>query len=126
VSREVDLAWAAGVFEGEGTWCVTKGRSAQAVVAMRDRDVVERLAEIINFGSVREIKRAERNPKHSDIYAWGVYNGPQVRALIAMFMPYLGERRKVKALEILEATEGAGSQGRSHYAVLEASGVSWN
>jgi hypothetical protein len=124
VSREVDIAWAAGIFEGEGTWCVTKGRSACARMGMRDRDVVERFALIVGFGSIYTNVRP--NPKHNDVHYWQVYNAPQVRALIRMFSPYLGIRRMGKAQEILDATEGIGSEGRSKYAVMAAAGMDWN
>lgn len=56
-SRSEQIAWAAGLFEGEGTWNAyqvkPRGKiQMQARVGMTDRDVVERFAEVIGFGKV--------------------------------------------------------------------------
>lgn len=82
---------------------------------MRDRDVVERFAEIVGFGSISRVQRKERNPKHSDMWYWQVGNASQVRQLIEMFRPWLGERRLADAERILAGSAGVGSQGRSKY-----------
>jgi hypothetical protein len=108
------IAWAAGLFEGEGSWIVTRGKSAQAYLGMRDRDAVERFMEIVGMGSIKVQRRAHEN--HSDMYYWRVTNVREVRRLIDMFYPYLCERRRTKADDIRTATEGFGAFGRSKYA----------
>ncbi len=35
------------------------------------------------------------------MYEWSVYEAVKVRAVVALFMPFLGERRRIKARELL-------------------------
>jgi hypothetical protein len=114
--NEVDVAWAAGLFEGEGCWGVyTRQNSAKlqirAYLAMTDGDVVDRFAAVVGFGHVRTHHSALAQAKgEKRMHVWGVYEAEKVRELIALFMPYLGERRRAKALEVLDL----GRDIRSH------------
>jgi len=98
-SRE-EIAWAAGIFEGEG--CIhlhspgtspgTK-RRAELTVAMKDRDVIERLQAILG-GWV--------NPNaYRDMNVWREAGFERVQADIAMMWPWLGSRRRQRAKEVL-------------------------
>jgi hypothetical protein len=51
VTREEEIAWAAGLFEGEGTFTWDYGR-AQLRVKMTDLDVLEKLLDIWSVGKV--------------------------------------------------------------------------
>ena len=101
-----EIAWAAGLFEGEG--CFYFGhRNLQATLAMTDADVVDRFERIVGFGhrSVREgdhknDKRGYKN-EWKPIYRWSARSFEHVQALIAMLWPYLGDRRKARAKELL-------------------------
>jgi hypothetical protein len=107
--QAMNVAWAAGLFEGEGCWGLRKdGRNPYAALKMADRDVVERFASIVGFGSMSITERRSKNPKHSDMWCWQVFNAPQVRQLINLFRPYLGTRRLAAAERILVATTGVG------------------
>jgi hypothetical protein len=60
-ASEVDLAWAAGLFEGEGFLVRRKVGNRvylQVGIEMRDRDVMERFVAILIAGGV---KRTARN-----------------------------------------------------------------
>ena len=98
-------AWAAGLFEGEGCFNVTQRPSGkvqvQARLAMTDRDIVERFAQVVGVGTVTDGRK--RRPNEKRIYEWYVNEATKVIAVIDMLLPWLGERRKAKALEVRDA-----------------------
>jgi hypothetical protein len=57
MKKEIEIAWAAGLFEGEGTIVIAgnngiKGCRIQLAVEMVDEDVVRKFARIAGFGSI--------------------------------------------------------------------------
>jgi hypothetical protein len=105
--NEVDVAWAAGLFEGEGCWSMYVRKSGKrqihAAIGMTDQDVIERLASIIGFGTVRRSHSAVHVARgDKPLFIWGVYEAERIRELIALFLPYLCARRHAKALEVLD------------------------
>lgn len=112
----LDVAWAAGLFEGEGCWNAYVRQSGkvqiQARLGMTDRDVVERFAAIVGMGNIYAAG-APQKAHWKPTYTWCVYEAEKVRDLIALFMPYLGERRRAKAEEVLRL----GADVQSHNAV---------
>jgi hypothetical protein len=113
--NEMAIAWAAGLFEGEGCWNAYVRKSGkvqmQARLAMTDRDVVERFAAIIGFGSVYE-RSHQKHEEWKPLFDWSIYEAEKVRELVALFLPYMGERRRAKALEVLTL----GADVKSHNA----------
>lgn len=68
--NELQWAWVAGLFEGEG--CVGKyGRNSWLAVEMKDKDILERLQQITGFGTIR-FKPARG--KCAETYVWAVQN----------------------------------------------------
>lgn len=99
-----EIAWAAGLFEGEGTWGVyhrSRGPSLviQAALGMTDRDVVETFCRIVGMGTVKVRDKQRGNRK--TVYVWSCGEAASVRALVEMFRPWLGERRMERGEEIL-------------------------
>jgi len=103
VKRE-QLAWVAGVFEGEGT-IVRDGSRTRLQVGMADEDVVRRLAEASGMGTVSGPHKSF-GPKGTDYqprWRWSVARQSEVYALLAALWPWLGERRRARAkLALLE------------------------
>ena len=76
----IDLAWAAGLFEGEG--CFTfqgskkartrGGRLGKAQLSMTDEDVVRKFHTIMGFGSLREQKAEKRTDTNRNANLWCV------------------------------------------------------
>ena len=107
-SNELEIAWAAGLFEGEG--CIVASRKnrdnsgryvrLQMVLGSTDRDIVERYARIV--GASRPLTTRERpeHPNHRTMHYSYIY-GKECLPVIEMFLPFLGERRRAKALEAL-------------------------
>ena len=97
-SRE-NLAWAGGLFEGEG--CITTRNGGITLkIAMTDRDVLERFLSIVGMGKIsgpRIFKTAHYKPQ----WIWYVCGAHHSQALLAALWCFLGERRKTKAAEAI-------------------------
>lgn len=103
MSSDAEIAWAAGLFEGEGSWGVygqTRGTvMATAALGMTDRDVVEKFHRIVGVGAVH-VRTTER-ANHKTMHVWTVGKAESVRGLVEMFRPWLGSRRLERADEVL-------------------------
>lgn len=97
--RNIDIAWAAGLFEGEG--CITclkpdGGRNPYARISLElgstDLDVVERFASIVGVGNV--VKRAtKQRDHHKDLWRWSIGSKNGVLHVLDLLRPHLGSRR---------------------------------
>lgn len=96
-----DIAWAAGLFEGEGCISHTNGYVTLSL-AMTDPDVVERFAAITGMG--RPIRTSEQG-RRKTMYVWTCSRFEQMQAILAMFWSFLGQRRRAKAREALTVTK---------------------
>jgi hypothetical protein len=116
---ETDIAWAAGLFEGEGF--LVRRQVAQRVylqvgLEMRDFDVISRFVEIMQTNGVLPAKRPNgtsrvtsvllrqrrnNNPKHSDIYRWTT-TGHTAETAYRLLRPHLGRRRQNKGDSIVQ------------------------
>lgn len=118
MTADVQIAWAAGLFEGEGFFNRREigGRVYLGIgIEMRDLDVVTRFVDVLRSNGVASARRAsgpqhlsairlrprnKQNPKHSDIYVWTT-TGHTARAAYVLMRPHLGERRRSRADAIL-------------------------
>jgi hypothetical protein len=94
------VAWAAGLFEGEGTITQSRGRLFVRV-KMTDESVVLRFAEIACFGEIY----GPYNHQGADGYVrkpYWVWIAGQYDALevLEMLWPWLSERRRGQALRL--------------------------
>lgn len=101
MASEIDVAWAAGLFEGEGSVginrCKTAGGKgyigAYFSLGMRDDDVLDRFHGIVGCGHIR---------KHSPgMRQWGTGKWDDVQRLAELFRPHLGVRRTQRINEVL-------------------------
>lgn len=107
VNRE-QLAWAAGLFEGEG--CLsTRGKSVNilrkyrdrglvAAMKMTDEDVIFRFKQIVGVGN---ITGPYNKIGKKTWWVWQAGSFEHVQALIAILWPWLCRRRKDRAKELL-------------------------
>lgn len=112
--NEVELAWAVGLFEGEG--CITrrvirsKYISCDLVLHMTDEDVVRRFYQLVGIGSIRkDLGPVHRGNKLS--WRWTVRSRQEVAVLLKAFLPFLGLRRAAKATEAIVELEILGPPG---------------
>lgn len=101
--NDCDAAWLAGLFEGEGTICIQQGRLVRLVIGMCDRDVLERVDRLVpSTNGVKLKKQRNPPPQYKDQYLWNIGKAPEVEACLRLMLPWLGERRRARALEALE------------------------
>ena len=108
---DFELGWVVGLFEGEG--CITYKRNGTCtlVLSMTDRDVVERLNEILPVpGGIRLKHRHE--PHHKQQYSWTTSNPEYFRPILEAMLPHLGERRAAKARGMLEHLDSRPGRGK--------------
>ncbi len=101
----INLAWLAGLFEGEG--CVymrtVHGKKMNRIVlqiAMTDEDVVRRAHAIAGVGFVVEHSRRTKTGKR--VWNWRVTNAEHAAGLAMTLFTYLGERRRKRIEQLLE------------------------
>ena len=107
ISRE-DLAWAAGLFEGEG--CILNRFHNDRVLAVgaristyTDLDVLQRFKDIIGFGKITGPyqRYGPDGSPYKTSWSWKADSFEEAQATIALLWPWLGKRRREKAKECL-------------------------
>ncbi len=92
-------AWLAGIYEGEGSCAITKGRAIRVEIVMTDRDIIERVSALTGLGSVRSV--AQRSRDYKSAWRWSIGSHDAVVFLQAI-LPWLGSRRAARAEEAIE------------------------
>lgn len=94
----VEIAWVAGIIEGEGTILVPGGGQYPSVrVAMTDEDVVRRLHSITGLGRV--VPRKKGQPHFKPQWQWHVCSRREVARLLCAVAPLMGSRRTARIAE---------------------------
>lgn len=86
-----DVAWVAGLLEGEGTF-VGNGRRNAIRATMTDLDVLEQVQRITGCGNIYRVTR--RAAHHKQAYIWSVRRNRHVTELAACIAPLLSTRRR--------------------------------
>ncbi len=110
ITEEQWIAWAAGIFEGEGGQLRDhpnknkKYERAKVRIIMNDEDVIRRFHEVVKLGILRgpifhtSTARANNKPSWKvEISRWS-----ELKKLFVMFDPYLGNRRREWFLDVFE------------------------
>lgn len=109
-----DIAWAAGLFEGEGSITFNdQPRSMPKLALMTtDRDVVERFLDVVGCGAIHpsSVKR-NRLAGYKPAWSWTVHGLP-AWAVYQQLRPYLGERRQARGDEVFSSLSMLGPGGR--------------
>ena len=96
-----DLAWVAGLLEGEGSFTLRKSNVPKIHCQMTDEDVLLKLQEKcggkIYFSERTEEQRAKN---WKDSWTWNLQGRPAAD-LMRELMPHMGKRRSEKIKEIL-------------------------
>jgi hypothetical protein len=98
----LDLAWIAGLLEGEGYFCVLSasrgcGKNETLLVGcgMTDMDVIYKLQRVVGAGHV-----SIQVGLGKTIYRWKLSNSDAC-ALMTLLLPMMGRRRSVKIRELM-------------------------
>jgi len=107
LSDDNQWAWAAGLYEGEGTAYVVHSKrpnrypKARLKIYMTDEDVVRRFSNIVNCGNVTG--PYTRRVGHKDSWAWTLDKWEDVQRVAARLLPYLAKRRTEQLNSVLAA-----------------------
>lgn len=98
----LDLAWAAGIIEGEGSFTLEScGTSGRITVSQKDPELLYRLQALFG-GSVKCRKpRSSNIYTNSDIYEWAVYGATAIGLMLTIFT-WLTRRRRDQCRPIIE------------------------
>lgn len=122
MSSEAETAWAAGIFEGEGTICPKRGKGNDhrywAAVIMTDQDVLERYAAIIGLGRLYGPYQPT-NPKAQPIWRWMTTKNAEIGQLHELIGPWLRSRRSSAFLNAI-ADINANPATTAHYLKLSS------
>lgn len=89
-----EIAWLAGIYEGEGSCSITNGRAIRIEITMTDKDIIDRICNLTGLGRVRILP--SRNEKYKQAFNWGLGSLNAV-SFLNVIMPWLGERRAARA-----------------------------
>ena len=110
---DVEIAWAAGLFEGEGCISTTKHELKSGThlyikmsLSMTDFDVVEKFARIVGAGNLTPKRRGQEHWK--DQLQWQCGSRTECTRILFMLAPHFGTRRRERMTEVLL---GAGAYG---------------
>lgn len=114
IAVDTELAWAAGLFDGEGTVNAHVRRNGYTAitmaVAMCNEEAVSRFALAVGVGKVEQLKRPTLGGK--TVWRWQVCALPKVEQALEKLWPYL-------CMEKLTNAELALSKRRAAIAALE-------
>jgi hypothetical protein len=100
MNTESQIAWCAGIYEGEGSLSRYSNSSPALRVQMCDGDVLERFQAIMGgrlSGPYTDAKRPGRKPW----WHWSVTNWDDVIRITRLFAPWMGKRRLARFEEVL-------------------------
>jgi len=105
MKEELDVAWAAGILEGEGCFFIydrnirTGSKNIGIRCNMTDEDIILRLKDVFSFGTIHV--KSPKKPQHKVGWEWRLEKHSSIEEVINKVLPYLGKRRSSKAKELL-------------------------
>lgn len=107
INDEKLIAWAAGLFEGEGSLFVVTIRKpnkeyyyTRITVTSTDLDVLVKFSQVVQCGAIYNTSRSNVPKHHKQKFWWQNNNIRKTQEVIEAFWPYLCERRRNKAIEL--------------------------
>lgn len=96
MANDIEIAWFAGLMEGEGGFHLSNGKAApeypRISLAMLDKDIVDRAAVFLHSNVT-----TYATPKGDKLmYRCSSAKPEIIKPLLESIYPYLGERRKVQ------------------------------
>lgn len=91
---ELEIAWLAGLLEGEGCFDIQGDASPHIKLSMVDEDIVYKAAEIIGTNRIAMAKNGWLK-HHKSVFHLNI-NGYLAMKIMRLIRPYMGERRGSK------------------------------
>lgn len=123
---ELQTAWAAGLFEGEGCIGQSSYRTHRAVLSlgMTDEDTVRAFARIVGGGHIRVARWGHLNRGEKPIYEWRASSMSDTNDVLVRLYPYLYARRSMRAL-VAFAANGVEPPAKCPAATSLESRIAW-
>ena len=102
-ATEAEIAWVAGLYEGEGT-TGTMGVNRAYVnvrIVIRELEVLERVRQIVGCGGIYR-RENDKRPCNSITHVWILSKQAEVDGFIDTVWPWLSSRRKQQFYDVLE------------------------
>lgn len=116
-TRAEELAWAAGLFEGEGCFSVRSAKYPYptAQLTSTDQDVIDDFARIIGIPGSNLARRDPRNAGYKPSFRWTLMGTTSIKELRDLIGPWMRSRRKTRLDEVIQLAEDAGITSRRAY-----------
>ena len=83
---------------------------------MTDKDVLDRLAEVVGYGNVRSCSWKDSTyPNRKPTFVWDIGGIDKVEPLLKAIRPYMGQRRGKKIDKMLALVPTLGRRGYRNY-----------
>lgn len=99
--NELQIAWVAGLLEGEGTFIRRSGNSCVISCEMTDKDTIEKLFSFVGTGNIYFC--SARNEAWKDTWKWQLTDSLCILELLQLIYPWMSDRRKI-AIDIVMST----------------------
>jgi hypothetical protein len=93
IIRDTDIAWFAGMFEGEGSITDQSYKRTQISFKSCDYDVIQKLQAVFGFGNITGPYH-DRYENHQEYWQIRINKKADVLFILKSIYPYLGIRRK--------------------------------
>lgn len=94
----IDIAWIAGLLEGEGCFMHRRNGDLVVEITMTDCDIIDRIHALLKCGARKE----RQLPSGKTAYGWSLTNQRQAAGLMMTLLSLMGERRAAKIKECLK------------------------
>lgn len=116
MATKAEVAWAAGLFEGEGCFTIShdrKQKTQQCRVKLNstDEDVVRKFFAVMQVGSVVRVRPTQRH--HKVQWQWSASRLEDVIRVYRLLESHLGNRRRQRGLDVIAETERYKARRRS-------------
>lgn len=106
MASKEEIAWAAGLFEGEGCLTILHARYKDRVtpypriqMSNTDKDLLIRFSEVMRGGSIYSKKTGALSKKPQ--WMWQIADKAGVKQAIETLYPWLSVKRQIRAKELL-------------------------
>jgi hypothetical protein len=103
---EIEIAWLAGLLEGEGCFMIQHHASPSIQLSMTDLDVVIKAAKIMEISLDRIHPKRDNQPNHKPCYVLRC-DGPEAFIWMRAIRPHMGDRRGAKIDEVISTVKAA-------------------
>lgn len=98
---QLQIAWVAGLLEGEGTFVRRSGNSCVISCEMTDKDTIQKLFSFVGAGNIYFCP--SRNEAWKDTWKWQLTDSMCILELLQSIYPWMSDRRKI-AIDIVLST----------------------